>query len=536
MDGLIETGAARPTPVPKMVQDFVVYFYRHIRERNIREIYTMYSHTFPVLSERFFKGSSWPRAEAVSHLVDHDHVFCMLYKELYFRHMYAAGTPAPEQRHESWANYRELFTVILQSNLNMQLPNGWLWDMIDEFVYQFQSYLQYRGKLAGKAPEEIAALRAAEDLGAWKTEDVINFLEQLASRSGIREDLSTTAGVEALYSSEGYNPTSSNVRRMLGYFSLIGLLRVHCVLGDHVTGLRALAPLNPFNRKCLFATKIPMAAITMAYYCGFAYLAMQRHVDAARCFNFGATYVARVKGHHPRGPGYDQMLKKNEQMYALLAITLALCPAASRQLDESVANTLREKYGEKTRNMTSGAIDAFEDLFAYACPKFASGVAPNWNDPTTNTNAAAYNTQLAAFMSLVEERKHLPAIKQVLKLYSSITIAKLGTLAELDEATVRAQLDLLSKSAQVITWSSGDALSGEVQACGDIEFSVEMQNGQELVLVRETKGTVLTGEFLVRHIQKFEDMVRDLDAIQLPTAASTAAAAAASLAPPAVTA
>ena len=523
----LQTGAGRPTPVPKMVQDFVVYFYRHIRERNIREIYTMYSHTFPVLSERFFKGASWPRAETISHLVDHDHVFCMLYKELYYRHMYAAGKPTPEQRHESWSNYKELFSVILQSNLNMQLPNGWLWDMIDEFVYQFQSYLQYRGKLAGKGAEELAALRAAEDLGTWKADDVVNFLNELAARSGIRDELSTQAGIDALYSTEGYNPTASNVRRMLGYFSLIGLLRVHCVLGDHVAGLKAMAPLHPFERKGLFATKIVMAAITMAYYSGCAYLAMKRHIDAAKCFSFGATYVARVKGHHPRGPGYDQILKKNEQMYALLAITLALCPAASRQLDESVSNTLREKYGEKTRSMASGATDAYEELFAYACPKFASAAPPNWDDPTANTNAAAYKTQLAAFMSLVEERKHLPAIKQVLKLYSSITIAKLASLSELDEVAVRGQLDLLSKTATVITWTHGDALAGEPQPCGDIEFSVESQNGQDLVVVREAKGSSITGDFLVRHIQKFEDIVKDLDAIQLPVAAAAAGAGAA---------
>ncbi len=50
------------------------------RERNIREIYTMYSVTFPTLSERFFKGTSWPPVELVSELVDHDHVFCLLYK------------------------------------------------------------------------------------------------------------------------------------------------------------------------------------------------------------------------------------------------------------------------------------------------------------------------------------------------------------------------------------------------------------------------------------------------------------------------
>lgn len=29
----------------------------------------------------------------------------------------------------------------------------------------------------------------------------------------------------------------------------------------------------------------------------------------------------RVKAHHQRGPGYDQILKKNEQLYALLAIS-----------------------------------------------------------------------------------------------------------------------------------------------------------------------------------------------------------------------
>ena len=34
--------------------------------------------------------------------------------------------------------------VILGSNLNMLLPNIWLWDMVDEFVYQFQSFCQYR--------------------------------------------------------------------------------------------------------------------------------------------------------------------------------------------------------------------------------------------------------------------------------------------------------------------------------------------------------------------------------------------------------
>lgn len=51
----------------------------------------------------------------------------------------------------------------------------------------------------------------------------------------------------------------------------------------------------------------------------------------------------RVKQYHSRSAQYEQILKKNEQMYALTAITLALCPAAQRELDETVVNTLKDK-------------------------------------------------------------------------------------------------------------------------------------------------------------------------------------------------
>lgn len=497
----------------------------------------MYSHTFPVLSERFFKGTTWPRAEAISHLADNDHVFAMLYRELYFRHLYAAGQPSIGQRKESWENYRDLFTVVLNSNLNMQLPNAWLWDMVDEFVYQFQSFLQYRGSLQGKSPEEIAGLQRADKDGVWEAGTVIAFLEELATRSGIRTELSTADGVQALFRSEGYSPTSSNVLRMLGYFSLIGLLRVHCVLGDHTTGLKALDPLNPHVRVHLFATKIPMAAITMAYYCGFAYLALHRHIDAARCFSFGCVYISRVKSQAQRGPGYDQILKKNEQMYALLAVTLALCPPAGSRLDEAVATSLREKYGEKTRAMASGSADAFEELFSYGCPKFAMASPPNWSDGNANTNALAYKAQLTAFMGLVEERRHLPALKQFLRLYTTIPVSKLASLAELDESNILKQLELLKSSSVVITWpGKGGALAGEPQACGDIDFSIESQNGEEMVVVKETKAKTTRGDFLVRHIQKFENIVEDLKALETTKPSSVQSGGSSSQQPKAVSA
>ena len=46
----------------------------------MREIQSMYDVSFVKLSERFFKSQPWPPVQAISELVDHDHVFCMLYK------------------------------------------------------------------------------------------------------------------------------------------------------------------------------------------------------------------------------------------------------------------------------------------------------------------------------------------------------------------------------------------------------------------------------------------------------------------------
>lgn len=72
----------------------------------------------------------------------------ILYKELYYRDIYARvpGGPKPDQRFHSFYNYCDLFNYILSAEtpVPLELPDQWLWELIDEFVYQFQSFAQYR--------------------------------------------------------------------------------------------------------------------------------------------------------------------------------------------------------------------------------------------------------------------------------------------------------------------------------------------------------------------------------------------------------
>lgn len=72
-------------------------------------------------------------------------------------------------------------------------------------------------------------------------------------------------------------------------------------------------------------------------------------------------------------------------MYALLAISLSLCPHP-KLVEENVNNQLREKYAEKMLRMQRSDEAMFDELFSYACPKFITPSPPNYDEPLVNFN------------------------------------------------------------------------------------------------------------------------------------------------------
>lgn len=111
-------------------------------------------------------------------------------------------------------------------------------------------------------------------------------------------------------------------------------------------------------------------------------------MEAIREFNKILLYIYKTKQYHQKSPQYEQILKKNEQMYALLAISLSLCPQV-KLVEETVNSQLREKYGEKMIRMQRYDDEAFaiyDELFSYACPKFITPSAPSFEEPLVNYN------------------------------------------------------------------------------------------------------------------------------------------------------
>lgn len=80
-------------------------------------------------------------------------------------------------------------------------------------------------------------------------------MESFIQKSDIRTHLNMDGG-QKLFETDFISKNESNVLPVLGYFSLVGLSRYMCLLGQYEDCLKALAPLNPFNKQFLYTLKV----------------------------------------------------------------------------------------------------------------------------------------------------------------------------------------------------------------------------------------------------------------------------------------
>ena len=324
----------------------------------------------------------------------------------------------------------------------MFLQYYWAWDVIDEFIYQFSSFCSYRNRMArkGENEEEIQILR--DNPNTWGCYSVLNVLYSLIQRSQINEQLAAIKRNEdpaAVAGEYGTRP----LYRMLGYFSIIGLLRVHCLLGDFSLALKTLDDIE-LNKKAMFA-RVMAAHFTTYYYVGFSYLMMRRYADAIRMFSHILVYVSRTKNFSKGNAQFDSMAKQNDQMYALLAICVAMQPT---RLDDSIHTALREKYGDQFMKMQRGgpeSLPLFEELFRTACPRFIAPTPPDFDNKDLNPDPLEHH--LSIFMDEVKANMNSPTVRSYLKLYTTMDLNKLAGFLEVEPEKLRGWL-FVNKAAE----------------------------------------------------------------------------------------
>lgn len=64
--------------IPEVIKSFLLYFHRHLKEQTVYEIHSIYENSFNKLTEKYFKTTPWPPAEAVAPLVENGWFICII--------------------------------------------------------------------------------------------------------------------------------------------------------------------------------------------------------------------------------------------------------------------------------------------------------------------------------------------------------------------------------------------------------------------------------------------------------------------------
>lgn len=480
------------------VRVFVQTFHAKIAANKVMDVRSLYQKEWVSITNAYYKDTEWPRAEEVAGLCEHDETFLLLYNELYYRHIFVHGEPMIHHRFESWNNYRSIFDKVLEeeSMRHRVLPSEWVNDMIDEFLYQYQDFCRYKHDLPSLSPDEVTLLE--ENTNVWQTETVLGYLEQFVQRSNIVSLLGTA--------NNNLQAMRMNSLQAMGYFSIFGLCRMHCLLADYRLAVKVLEPVDIDDKRALF-TRVPACHITLFYYLGFSYLMMRRYADAVNVFSI---VLMAHRGSKDRSTSYadSQIPSKYEKVRALTAMAVSLSPGI--RVDQQVLQILAERHTDDTLALTRRDELTFEKLFNKACPKFILPGIPNFK-AIANRHQDAYHLQLKLFIYEVRQQKALPSIRSYLKLYTSISVAKLANFCGVSAEEFREHLlSLKAAATQTVHQDGSPPLDGVSVSVNDIHFYVV----GDMVFVDETKQPQRYSQYFLTHALKFQQAIEDLSELK----------------------
>jgi translation initiation factor 3 subunit L len=366
------------------------------------------------------------------------------------RHFHSVTRPTIQDRLEGWTVYRELLDELLDdensstsnhSDPPFFLTPDWSFDILHEFVYQFQGFCQFRsavyasfnkykqqnsnGTTGGSIPQHVQdnLHHIDNNPDAWAVESVIMYLNKLMQIGSS----SKVAGYQ-----------------YLGVFASIVLSRLECLLGDYDGCILAAdrmshimvsaQHLNSAPGTKVSATELVQSVISArlsyAYHAGVAYLMTRRFQACWSILGDACTDLYRGFQTGQYRTISDLFPKLYDRMVALLAIALHACPPRS-SVDENLIKMIREKHGSQLVKMEEGVASAYESLFVFGSPKFISPTVQSFGG-TDN-----YKLQVRQFHQLMSSQKHSHKLRSYLKLYTSIETQKLAAFYDTSDDDLR---------------------------------------------------------------------------------------------------
>lgn len=471
--------------IPSPVQEFLTCLYRKYTEKSIYDMILLYDNSFYRLSEKYYSKDSWPCPDIVSELLHNDPLFTALYKELYYRHIHVRLSPTMEQRSGSFRQYSILFQLLLDVPNDFILPNQWIWDIFDEYLYQFQTY---QSILCKNSKSKSDTLEQSDTLIIWDHQSVLNVLSRFVDKSNIHH-----------YLGENDQYESPTFTRNMGYFALISMLRLYVLMGKFPDALTLIHGLDLGKRDII--PRVISCQLATFHYSGVAYLLSGRYLDSIKSFTSVLAFI-RPKQFQSSSKTrfYDHMMKKADQMYALLAICTFIFPF---KLEDNIQATLKEKFGDEMTRLHNGDIrKILEDLFCFGTPKFVS--------PSNNPMEFHFNN----FYEAAKMQLRICSLRGYLVLYKSIPLEKLSKFVHQSIDDVKKLLVLFKR--QILSTNNIDAIEYsqiDEDSLLSQKYSHQINTGFDfymrdmIIYIVENRAPKRYHDYFTRHVQKLNALL-----------------------------
>ncbi|KAG5178745.1 eukaryotic translation initiation factor 3 subunit L eukaryotic translation initiation factor eIF3 s [Tribonema minus] len=468
--------------VVSAVKDFVFDLHDAMRRSlQLEELETLYTVTFRKLSDDYYKIGPWPAADVISNQCGEDQIFLQFYSEMRLRHMNVHLKITIHDRFEAWANYCRLFDVLLECrDTDFIITSTWAFDIINEFVYQ----------------------------DVWAVQNVVSYLHGLITKSNIG------AIMEARRTGATAPKSPSQLHQMMGYYGLIGMSRLHCLMGDYHQCLSTLAPLDVTDRSDLFGSNMH-AYVSLYMHMGLSFLMLKRYRDAARVLSEILVHISRAaKTGQLQKPGMEQIPKQSDKMMCLLAIASFLAPGPAA--DETILQTAQDSHRDRLLRMADGgdnAENAVRDLFQMGCPKFIVASVPDYS-VVQNTSGACIQQQVQLFCHEMSQQLAFPKVRSYLKLYATISIAKMARFNGMSEADYLATLVSMKHKLTQLEWgmnSETSPLTGKLALALEFNYFVE----DDTIVIDEQAQEKRYEKYFIAQISKCNDIVSQVSRISM---------------------
>uniref|UniRef100_A0A7S0XN38 Eukaryotic translation initiation factor 3 subunit L n=1 Tax=Elphidium margaritaceum TaxID=933848 RepID=A0A7S0XN38_9EUKA len=545
------------------VRQFLLKFKENVLRGNARALYVSYT-TFQQITEKTYQVSTWPldvdviRNLKLNQRDESTKIFLYLYRELYYRHAFERCDITEATMHESFQNYANLFNTVLdyydEDKAFPEIPNVWLWAFIHSFVSQFQYYHHWRAdptdghknlsELVERCKSDAQRTQIAQK---WNVQLVLRYLHCLVSAAQIPIKYNEPPDVDIIAAQQqqqqGATPTKkmpSITMQMLGFFALIGLCRIHCMLGDYRTAIDVMDRIDLKARGSAI-TKLASCGITAHYYLAFAYCMTRRFPDAhhmlctllrnpryekgdiRRRFEF-VELDDDKKGKSGKEAALDQELSgkdryhraylSNEAMldraWAMLAIAHTQAPS---KLDEAtLGGPLREYFNTEIEDLNDNSSSAdrrrasYQKLFQTAAPDFINtfDAFSAQDKQLTRVSAADLNAnQFRAFMRLTSKRMDMLKIKNEIRLFRVIPLHQFAKAMSYEDS----EIGKLNRELIRLKWRMTQ--NKKVDSWGNTKDQFTFYIRNDCVYVQELQTSQLWkySDYFVRNIQTVTDWI-----------------------------